>query len=396
MTHKLVQVGLIGVLMCSLMACPVTPPTPPPASPTSVKAMASGEMAIGVTWNVVATATGYILERKLGTGSYARLATPTGATYNDSALLSGTYTYRVSATNSDGQSGGTESNAVTITSDTAPLAPGNFVATKASATTISLSWNTSSGATQYVLQRQIDSGAFTAVASLSTTTYTDAELANGQYVYRITATNTIGSSPAVESPAVSVAISRVVLNTDFDGTLLTEISPGTALLEGVQNFAGLGAGGVVFANQFLRSATANTVTVTLTNLPKHTSINLGFLLAAIDSLDGTGTFPSGDFLNVSLDGTSVFRESFANATNSQIQSYMPPAGGELARRQELGFQVGGYYLDSAYNMNLEPKFNAIGHTGSTAQFTFLIEGEGVQTLDDESWAMDNLQISINP
>lgn len=29
MMHKLVQFGLLGVLMCSLMACPATWPTPP-------------------------------------------------------------------------------------------------------------------------------------------------------------------------------------------------------------------------------------------------------------------------------------------------------------------------------------------------------------------------------
>jgi len=125
-----------------------------------------------------------------------------------------------------------------------------------------------------------------------------------------------------------------VFFTDFDTTIPAEISAGTATLTGVQSYAGLGPAGNQFGGTFLRSATGNTVTLLLTGLPQHSAINLEFLFAAIDSLDGTGTFPSGDFFNVTLDGVSVFRESFANALPSQIQSYVPPPGVELARHAD--------------------------------------------------------------
>lgn len=187
-----------------------------------------------------------------------------------------------------------------------------------------------------------------------------------------------------------------VFSTDFDGPLASQIDPGAATLTGVQGFAGLGNGGNVFGGQFLRSATGNTVTLTLSGLPAHTELSLGFLMAAIDSLDGTGSFPQGDFLNITVDGTSVFRESFANALESQVQSYVPPAGGELLRRQERGFGVGFYYLDSAYDLSVDTRLQGIAHTASTATITFQIEGPGIQPLDDESWAMDNLSVSVTP
>ena len=114
-----------------------------------------------------------------------------------------------------------------------------------------------------------------------------------------------------------------------------------------------------FGGSFLRSPTGNPVTLTLTNLPPHTALNLSMLFAAIDSLDGTGAYPSGDFFRITV-GTSsasnvVFRESFANALPEQIQSYVSPPGAELARHVDLGFSgPGGWYTDSAYNFAVDP------------------------------------------
>ncbi len=189
-----------------------------------------------------------------------------------------------------------------------------------------------------------------------------------------------------------------VFSTNFDSvTLPAEISPGTALITGVQGYAGLGPVGNQFGGNFLRSATGNVVTLQLNSLPAHTAINLSFLFAAIDSLDGTGTFPQGDFFNVVVDGTTIFNESFANATSYQIQSYVPPVGVELARRVDLGFSgPGGYYTDSAYNLGADPVFSNIAHSASTATIQFFIQGVGIQDLNDESWAMDNLNISVAP
>jgi hypothetical protein len=187
-----------------------------------------------------------------------------------------------------------------------------------------------------------------------------------------------------------------VLSTDFDSSIPAALIPGTATLTGVQGFGGLGSPGNTFSGQFLRSATGNVVTLTLNNLPTHDKISLDFLFAAIDSLDGTGAFPSGDYLKITLDGANIFRESFANALPTQVQSYVPPAGVQLARHVDLGFVgPGGYYTDSAYDMSADPVFHNIAHTGSVATFTFQIEGEGIQSINDESWAMDTLRVSVS-
>jgi hypothetical protein len=137
------------------------------------------------------------------------------------------------------------------------------------------------------------------------------------------------------------------------------------------------------------------VTLSLAGLPTHDTISLAFLFAAIDSLDGTGQFPAGDFFKIVFDGTTLFSESFANATPTQIQSYVPPAGVELARHVNLGFSgPGSFYTDSAYDFGADPRFANFAHTGSTATIEFFIFGPGNQDLNDESWAMDNLRVSV--
>lgn len=186
-----------------------------------------------------------------------------------------------------------------------------------------------------------------------------------------------------------------IFSTDFNGSLPAEITPGSALLTGVQGYAGYGPSGNQFGGNFLRSETGNVVSLTLNNLPTHDTISLSFLFAAIDSLDGTGTFPAGDFFKIVFDGNTLFSESFANALPEQIQSYVPPPGVELARHLDLGFSgPGSYYTDSAYNFGADPRFANFAHTASTAKIDFYIYGPGNQSLADESWAMDNLNLSV--
>lgn len=188
----------------------------------------------------------------------------------------------------------------------------------------------------------------------------------------------------------------VAVDLDFELTLPAGLDAGAALLTPSQGYAPLGPPGNVFGPTFLRGQTGNVITLTVADLPPHTSLSVDFLFAAIDSLDGTGSYPAGDFFRVDLDGVTIFRESFANAVQSQIQSYLPPVPEiVLARHVDLGFSgPGSFYTDSAYDLSLDPQFEDWPHTASTATLTFQLEGEGVQSLDDESWAIDNVRVTV--
>lgn len=188
---------------------------------------------------------------------------------------------------------------------------------------------------------------------------------------------------------------QTVFSTDFTNSVPPEIAPGTATLWSVQGYGGLGAPGRQFGGAFLRSETGNTVTLQLNNLPPHSVIHLDFLFAAIDSLDGAGAYPQGDYFKITVDGLPVFREAFANAVPSQIQTYVSPAGVELARHVDLGFTgPGSFYTDSAYDLGADPFFASIAHSSASLTVAFVMEGPGIQPLNDESWAIDNLRVHV--
>ncbi|MDX2005374.1 MAG: galactose oxidase-like domain-containing protein [Meiothermus sp.] len=90
-----------------------TPPPPLPA-PTGFGATATSSTAVALSWNAVVGATGYQLERRTDSTAFAPLASPSGASFTDTGLLSSTrYTYRLRATASGTSSTAVEASATT-------------------------------------------------------------------------------------------------------------------------------------------------------------------------------------------------------------------------------------------------------------------------------------------
>jgi len=213
---------------------------------------------------------------------------------------------------------------------------------------------------------------------------------------------TVSFSSAYASSPVQVYFN------DFDGDPV--VMPGVEATlwgitsqEPVQGYDGYGFGG-----DFLRNDTGgyddggigtpgSPTTLTLTGLPPHTSIELNFLLAIIDSWDGsepgegegacTDCHP--DILTVTIDGTPIFSESFGFMS----PSFSPPPDAILTEYTQLGFNFD--FDDSAYDMGLYPAFEGIPHSASTLTIEWFASGDGWQGGYDESWAIDNLEIIIN-
>ncbi len=187
-----------------------------------------------------------------------------------------------------------------------------------------------------------------------------------------------------------------VFFTNFNTGVPTQFT-GSGASVGVQGYGDVGTGTNTFSGNFLRStATGNPaapVVLTLTNLPSHTSVDINFLLAIIDSWNGNTGGDSPDSFNVTVDGASIFSETFDTA-NSQDQSYSSPSGVRLIDGEALGFATGGNFVDSAYNMYLEPRFQGIPHTASTLTVSWFASGGGWSGGDNESWALDNVEIIL--
>ncbi len=189
------------------------------------------------------------------------------------------------------------------------------------------------------------------------------------------------------------AMGQQVFFNDFNGVTPTEIS-GFVSTPSVQGFNGLGNAGNTFSGNLLyNDATGNpaaATVLTLSNLPAHTELSIGFLLAVIDSWDSSNGAPSPDLFNVELDGVNVFQATFA--VQSGNVNYAPPPNGDIGGLAQRGFN--NSFNDRAYDLSLDSSLQSIPHTASTATIRFFASGNGWQGGSDESWGIDNLRVSV--
>jgi fibronectin type 3 domain-containing protein len=87
-----------------------------PSAPTDFVASANSDTSVSLTWTASLNATSYKLERKVGAAAFAQIATPTTTSYADTGLTTLTaYTYRLTASNTTGDSPSAEVSATTLT-----------------------------------------------------------------------------------------------------------------------------------------------------------------------------------------------------------------------------------------------------------------------------------------
>ena len=160
------------------------------ADPT-VSSASNITAGVQVKWTKVTGATGYIIYRKTGTGSWSRLATiKSGSTtsYTDKSAKSGTnYSYTVRACNGSTMSDWHNYKTVKRLS--------NPAVTSASKTSngINVKWSKVTGATGYVVYRKTAKGSWSRIANIksgSTTSYSDTKASRGvTYTYTVRAYN---------------------------------------------------------------------------------------------------------------------------------------------------------------------------------------------------------------
>jgi len=180
----------------------VLPPLSSPSDPVGLAATPLSGSIISLVWtDTSSNEESFVIERKTSANpTFSAIATPSTtdiATYTDTSLDERTtYTYRVKARNSLGDSGySNESTATTLLAT-----PANATAVAASSTLINISWtNTSAFTTGYRVERKTGTGGsyvLVATTPLNTTSYADNSVSAGTFFsYRIQAVDNV--TPAI-------------------------------------------------------------------------------------------------------------------------------------------------------------------------------------------------------
>ena len=163
----------------------------PPAAPTNLSASVNQDN-VNLTWDTVADATSYNVYR-----DSSLIASPTTNAFTDTTLADGTYLYEVSAVDDAGESTSKASVSATVNNEP-PTAPTNLTAS-ANADNVNLTWNTVADATSYNVYR--DSSL---LESTTTNTFTDTTLADGTYLYEVSAVDAAGESTSKASVSATV------------------------------------------------------------------------------------------------------------------------------------------------------------------------------------------------
>jgi len=263
-------------------------PASSPAAPGNLTATAVSSSQINISWaDNSSDETGFKIERCQGSGcsNFAQIATvgENIKTYSNSNLLGNTtYTYRVRAYNSGGNSGYSNPAGATTLLPPSPAAPGNLMATAVSSSQINLSWaDNSNNETGFMIERCAATCSYISIGS-NVTSYNDTGLTEKTtYTYRVKASNSGGDSaysnsatattlavslPSAPSNLTATAISKTQINLTWTDNSSDETGFKIERCEGVgcTNFAQIATVGpnvMTYKNTRLRRATAYTYRV---------------------------------------------------------------------------------------------------------------------------------------
>ena len=280
-TYYVVAYNLNSAPSSQSTSATATPTALAPAAPAAVVASA-GDAQVILSWTASAGADAYKVYRN---GTLITSSSITTTTYTDSALTNGTtYTYYVVAFKQNSPAS-TASGSVTATPVAATAGTPTGLAATAADAQVSLTWNTSAGATSYQILRN-----GVQVGTSATATYTDTGLTNGTaYSYTVkafiggtlsSASSAVSATPVAAAPTAPTGLSATVGSAQIgltwtapagadkytvyrNGTLLTTVTTPSYTDTGLTN-------GVTYSYYivaFKQNSAASTASATITATP---------------------------------------------------------------------------------------------------------------------------------
>lgn len=200
-----------------------TVPTPPASITVPTSSVPAGS-TIAVSWSAVSGASSYTLQRSVNGESWQTIQSNASTSYNDVAGAWTQVQYRVAAVASGFTSAYVSSTIVTVlpyTIDTLTV-PSQIMQGQS----VPISWSAVSLATNYILERNADSGGWTQIYSGSGTSYTDTpgDWTTVQYRVKAGANDVYGAYKTSASIPIISASALVISGSDSDlGTLVADV-----------------------------------------------------------------------------------------------------------------------------------------------------------------------------
>jgi hypothetical protein len=191
---------------------------------------------------------------------------------------------------------------------------------------------------------------------------------------------------ALAAATPSFALPHVLYKNNFDSPQVVGLGATFTYTPG-----GAGAVGSIMGpfGNFLQNRSAGTTEFLFTNLPTHTSVDIGYLLMFLDSWDSRdGGCCAPDNIDLYVDGTLTGRYTYNNALGT-----IKDIGGGSVVFEYVQYDGNFYYSDTVADMSGDPGLT-FGHTGSSLKVGFVASGGGFQYGGDEGWGIDNLDITL--
>lgn len=195
-----------------------------PASITVPTSSVPAGSTIAVSWSAVSGASSYTLQRSVNGESWQTIQNNASTSYNDVAGAWTQVQYRVAAVSSGFTSAYVSSTVVTVlpyTIDTLTV-PRQIMQGQS----VPISWSAVSQATNYILERNADSGGWTQIYSGSGTSYTDTpgSWSTVQYRVKAGANDVYGAYNTSAAIPVISASALVISGSDTDlGTITSDV-----------------------------------------------------------------------------------------------------------------------------------------------------------------------------